>query len=305
MLYGEALTRPLTIRGTSMSATKPLLASLALGLLAFAMAPAFQDGGDKDAKAKDKKKAGEPFADVEIADDVKDVPAKDLRAGGDEKKRYFLIAPKEKKPPKDGYALLLVMPGGTGEANMHSFVRRIWMNALPEDWAIAQMVSVMWKPDQETIWPTRFSRVPGQKFTTEEFFAAVVEDVQKEQKLKIDRARIFQMGWSSGGPAEYAIALQEKHLVTGSYVAMSVFHEKDHANDLEWAKGQAFFLDHSPEDTQCRYEFATLAQEKLKKAGAAVELVTYKGGHGWYDDPYSRMKKGFAWLDENHGKPVK
>lgn len=267
-----------------------------------------KDGAKKDGKGK---KGAEGFGDVVIQDDVKDVPAKDLRAAGDEQKRYFLIAPKEKRPPTAGYALLVVMPGGTGEASFHNFVRRIWTEAIPDDWVVAQLVCVMWKPDQKTIWPTRFTRtggaagVPGQEFTTEEYFAAVVDDVQKVQKLKVDPARVYQMGWSSGGPAEYAIALQEKHLVTGSYVAMSVFHDKEFANDLKWAKGQAFFLDHSPDDTTCKFEHATLAKEQLGKAGATVELVTYPGGHAWVDDPYARMRKGFAWLDENHGKPAR
>jgi predicted esterase len=256
--------------------------------------------GDKP----DKKKKGEPapFADVEISKDVEKVAAKDLRALGDEKKRYFLIEPRKDRPPAGGYALLVVMPGGTGEASFHNFVRRAWMNAVPDDWVVAQMVCVMWRPDQKTIWPTRLDKVPGQQFTTEEYFAAVVEDVQKTQKYKVDPARVFQMGWSSGGPAAYAIALQEKRLVTGSYVAQSVFFESQLAAPLKFAPGQAFFLDHSPTDETCRFSMAKLAQEKLTKSGATVELVTYKGGHGWSDEPYLRMKKGFEWLEKNHGK---
>jgi predicted esterase len=255
-------------------------------------------------KPAKEKKSDAGFADFPIDDDVKDVPCKDLHVGSEEKQRYFLFSPKEKKAPAAGYALLIVMPGGTGEASFNNFVRRIWQETIPEDWVVAQLVCVKWKPDQTVIWPTRFDRAAGQKFTTEEYFAAVVDDVQKVQKLKIDPARIYQMGWSSGGPAEYAIALQEKHLVTGSYVAMSVFHD-ELLPDIKHAKGQAFFLDHSPDDERCKFEFATKAKEELTKAGATVELVTYQGGHGWNDDPYARMKKGFAWLEKSHGKPVR
>jgi predicted esterase len=86
---------------------------------------------------------------------------------------------------------------------------------------------------------------------------------------------------------------------------MSVFFEKELDKELKNAKGRAFFLDHSPDDTTCKFENAEKAQERLKKEGAAVELVTYKGGHGWKDDPYARLKKGFAWLEKNHAKPEK
>jgi predicted esterase len=245
-------------------------------------------------------------AAVEIDDDVKEVPAKDLRAGGDEHKRYFLIGADEaRKPPSSGFALLVVMPGGPGGAEFTSFVRRIFREACPDDWVIAQLVSVKWTPDQSVIWPTRFSRVNGMQFTTEEFLAAVVEDVRRKQKLRIDPSRIFQMGWSSSGPAEYAIALHEDRIVTGSYVAQSVFHSDELAGVLKHARGHAFFLDHSPDDETCRFSFSEEAKEKLGKEGAKVELVTYAGGHGWLDDPYARMRKGFAWLEENHGKPAR
>lgn len=242
------------------------------------------------------------FADFEIAADVKDVPCRDLRAGAHEKQRYFLFEPREKRAPAAGHALLVVMPGGSGEASFNNFVRRVWREAVPKDWVVAQLVSVKWKPEQTIIWPTRFSRVPAMKFTTEEYFAAVVEDVRKVRKLRIDPARVYQLGWSSGGPAEYAIALQEERPVTASYVSMSVFHRDELSSVLKHARGQAFFIDHSPDDTQCRFELAELARDELRKAGATVEFVTYAGGHGWHDDPFARMRKGFAWLDEHHGK---
>jgi predicted esterase len=75
--------------------------------------------------------------------------------------------------------------------------------------------------------------------------------------------------------------------------------------ELKNAKGRTFFLDHSPDDTTCRFDNAEKAQARLNKEGAAVELVTYKGGHGWNDDPFTRLKKGFAWMEKNHAKPEK
>lgn len=268
--------------------------NLAIGALAFAAPVAL---GPLAAQAPQKQ-----TSDYTVADDVKDVPAKELHALGNEKQRYFLIGPRsnEKAPPA-GYALLLVLPGGDGSADMTSFVRRIWKECAPKDWIVAELVSVRW-PGSEVIWPTRRPPVAGAKFTTEEFVDAVVSDVTKTQKLKIDPARVYQLGWSSGGPAEYAIALQEKPPVTASYVAMSVFLEKQLEPDLKNARARAFFLDHSPDDTTCRFEHAQRALERLKKEGAAVELVTYKGGHGWNDDPFTRITKGFAWMEKNHSR---
>lgn len=241
-------------------------------------------------------------SDYTVADDVKDVPAKELHALGNERQRYFLIGPRagEKAPPA-GFALLLVMPGGDGGPDMTSFVRRVFKECAPKDWVVAQLVSARW-PGSDVIWPTRRSPAAGMKFSTEEFVDAVVSDVTKTQKLKVDPARVYQLGWSSGGPAEYAISLQEKPPVTASYIAMSVFLEKQLEPDLKNAKSRAYFLDHSPDDRICKFEHAQRAQERLKKEGATVELVTYAGGHGWNDDPFTRLKKGFAWMEKNHAK---
>src|SRR5262249_2899933 len=159
-------------------------------------------------------------------------------------------------------ALLLVLPGGDGSADFNGFVKNIWDSACPEDFVVAQLVSVKWSPDQKSIWPTKLGQANGMKFTTQEFVAAVIEDVKTKQKLRIDPARPYQLAWSSGGPAAYAISLEDKRPVTGSYVAMSVFHPGE-LGSLKNAKGQAYFLDHSPDDTTCRFEDALDAKEKL------------------------------------------
>src|SRR5262245_47675447 len=86
-------------------------------------------------------------------DDVADVPSQDLRAGKDDNKRYFLIGPaKDAKAPKDGYGLVLILPGGPGTADFHPFVKRIYKNALPEGYVAAQPVAVKWADKQEVVW---------------------------------------------------------------------------------------------------------------------------------------------------------
>ena len=40
------------------------------------------------------------------------------------------------------------------------------------------------------------------------------------------------------------------------------------------------------------------AQAKLSKAGGAVTLVTYEGGHGWHGDVFGTIRAGFEWLEK-------
>src|SRR5262249_42979507 len=73
--------------------------------------------------------------------DVADIPSKELKAGGDADKRYFLIGPnKDAKGPTDGYGLVVILPGGDGSAEFNPFVRRIYKNALPDGYLAAQPV---------------------------------------------------------------------------------------------------------------------------------------------------------------------
>src|SRR5262249_34223976 len=142
-------------------------------------------------------------------------------AGGDERKRYFLIGPKKgAKAPAAGYGLIVVMPGGPGTADFHPFVKRVFKYAVPDGYLVAQPVAVMWTGSQEVVWPTAKLKAAQMRFTTEEFVAAVIRDVRDRQK--VDAGRVFTLSWSSSGPAAYAIALSSKD-VTGSLVAMSVY----------------------------------------------------------------------------------
>src|SRR5712692_7867075 len=97
---------------------------------------------------------------VRAQEDAANVPSKDLDAAGDPDKRFFLIGPIEgAKAQKDGYKLLLVLPGGDGSANFNPFVRRILKNALPDGYIIAQLVAKAWSNDPNRIvWPTKSLR---------------------------------------------------------------------------------------------------------------------------------------------------
>lgn len=230
-----------------------------------------------------------------------DVPSRDLKVGKDENKHYFLIGPaKDAKAPKDGFGLVIIMPGGPGSAEFHSFVKRIFKTAIPDGYIVAQPVAVKWTKDQELVWPTAGTKkdVKDAKFTTEEFVEAVIDDVAA--KNKVDPRRVFTLSWSSSGPAAYAISLTSKK-VSGSLVAMSVF-QPDRLPDLTAAKGHPYYLYHSRDDRVCPYRMAEQAEKELTKAGAKVKLVEYEGGHGWRGPLYDDIRGGIEWLEKNGGK---
>jgi predicted esterase len=234
-------------------------------------------------------------------DDVADVPSRDLVAGKDKQKRYFLIGPaKEAKAPRAGYGLIVVLPGGPGTPNFHPFVKRIYKNAVPEGYLVAQLVAVKWKADQEIVWPTATLKAEGMEFGTEQLIDAVIDDVATRHR--IDTRRVFTLSWSSGGPAAYAASLTSKK-VTGSFIAMSVFNPK-YLPDLKKARGHAYCVYHSRADRVCPYRMAEQAGRDLKKSGAKVKLVEYQGGHGWRGPLYDDIREGIRWLQENHAAPA-
>jgi predicted esterase len=234
-------------------------------------------------------------------EDVTNVPSELARAGGDQNKQYFLIGGgADIKTPEERFNLVLVLPGGDGSGDFNPFVRRIWKNALSEKYIIAQLVAVQWNEQQRVVWPVRGSKVQGQKFTTEQFAEAVIRDVK--EKYKVNDACIFTLSWSSGGPAAYAISMYGRTSVMGSYVAMSVFRPDEY--NLARAKGHAYFIDHSPDDTVCPFRMAEEARDVLSERGAKVKMVAYDGGHGWRGNVYGRLREGFAWLEENTGMSV-
>jgi predicted esterase len=220
---------------------------------------------------------------------------KDLRANNDENMRFFLIGPATKEEPKDGYHLLLVLPGGDGSADFHGFVKNMLNNAMPENYIIAQLVAPIWTAGEDRIiWPTENSRDPKMKFPTEKFIDAVVADVKKLHK--IDPKHIYALGWSSGGPPVYYAATRKDTPLTGAFVAMSVFkpHELPPNPKLT---GRKFYILHSPTDF-IKMTFPNNAKRTLSAAGAKVTLKTYEGGHGWVGDPFGMIRAGMDWLEQ-------
>jgi beta-lactamase regulating signal transducer with metallopeptidase domain/predicted esterase len=250
-----------------------------------------------DSAQKQPKRQENPLADVA------DIPSQELKAAGDANKRYLLIGPKKNtKPPAEGYGLVVIMPGGDGSADFHPFVKRIFKNALSDQYVAAQPIAVQWTPNQEIVWPTKTTPVAKMKFGTEEFLEAVIDDVAKKHKL--DRTRVFSLSWSSSGPAAYAASLQNKHSIMGSFIAMSVFNPT-FLPPLKEAKGHAYYLYHSQQDRVCPYRMAEQAKNSLTENGAKVRLETYEGGHGWRGNVYHDIRNGIEWLEKNQEKASK
>jgi predicted esterase len=225
-------------------------------------------------------------------DDIADVPAQDLTVADEPKQRYFLIGD-TKKAPEEGFGLLLVLPGGDGSADFHPFVKRIYKNALPEGYLVAQLVAVPSGNVRQIVWPTAKAKDAKQTFTTESFVTNVIGEVNA--KHKIDAERIFTLSWSSGGPAAYVASLEKDTAIKGSLVAMSIFPLHD-LKPFTAAKGQKYFLLHSPQDKTCPYFHTRMAKTQLTNAGAAVEVKDYEGGHGWKGNIWGNIAAGIEWL---------
>ena len=247
------------------------------------------DGGKKDGETAAKEK-----------DEADDLPTQDKKADGDEQKRYLVHGPaKDEKQPKDGWKILYVLPGGNGGEDFKGFVKNMRKQVFHDGYLVVQLIAPKWTENQPVTWPTKAVPLPEAKFTTEEFLAAVHKEVTKDRKA--DPKYVFALGWSSGGPPVYQIALQDKSPLTGAYVAMSVFKPKEYSN-LANAKGKPFFIDHSPDDKTCPFRMAEDARDTLKKSGAKVEFVTYEGGHGWKGPIWDRLRKGLEHLEKFAGK---
>ena len=229
--------------------------------------------------------------------DVADITGQDVRIGGDDKKRYFLIGARDSRPPAAGYGLLVVLPGGDGSADFQPFVRRIHKNALDGSWLIAEAVAPKWdeRQFQQVVWPTAGSRYPAAKFTTEGFIRDIIADAKA--RAKIDPRRVILLGWSSGGPACYATVLRKDSAVTGAFIAMSVFRPEE-LPPLADAGGKPIFLLQSPQDAITPIRHAEAAEKGLRAAGAKVLLRRYEGGHGWRGDIWKMIRDGTGWLDQ-------
>ena len=214
----------------------------------------------------------------------------------DEHKRYVLHGPGEDaEEPKDGWKLLVVMPGGDGSADFAPFVGRIRENALDDEWLIAQMIAPVWAENQakSNVWPTKLNPWPKMEFTCEELFEEVVEHVAQEHPL--DERYLFTLAWSSSGTLAYTLALGKETPVTGTFIAMSVY-KPNLLPSLKHAKGRLFYILHSPEDF-IPIAMAEEARDQLEKKHAEVEYATYAGGHGWHGDVFGMLRTGFEWLE--------
>lgn len=236
---------------------------------------------------------------ADVPPDIADMLVQELRARGDARMRYFVIH-KPTPPPAQGWRTLFVLPGGSGDAQFQPFVTRIAKNALPEGYLVVQLVAPIWTTQQakNIVWPGKGSGVPEMKFTTTEFFLTVRAEVEKAHKL--DSHHCFTLTWSSSGMSGYALSVLPKSGITGTFVAMSVFHPGA-LPPLAAAKGHPYFLHHSPQDF-IPIAQAETARDMLQKAGATVELQTYEGGHGWRGNIFGDIRKGIQWLENQQSK---
>ncbi len=226
-------------------------------------------------------------------DDVATVPSQKRQVGDEQRQSYFLIPPAVDKAPQAGFGLLVILPGGDGSEALHPFVKRIRKYAVPDDFAVAQPIALKWSDSQQVVWPTKDLKVAKQQFSTEEFVEAVIKDVAAIHA--IDPQRVYCMGWSSSGPAVYALALRKETAVQGTYIAMSVYKPKQ-LPPLANSKGRSIYIEHSPDDRVCPYWMARQAHRDLKQAGARTTLATYRGGHGWRGNVYGRIRAALKWL---------
>jgi predicted esterase len=241
-------------------------------------------------------KTGMPVVDKAQVADAGYVPIEERFAEGDTNKLYFLIGRTNlAAASKPGYRLLIVLPGGEAGRDFQPFIKRIYQNALPAGYLVAQLVAPKWDEKQfaQIVWPTDKSRYPTMKFSTEVFVKAVILEVEKQHKL--DARCIFTLSWSAGGPAAYAVSLTPGTRVTGSFVAMSVFRPEQ-LPDLTVSEGRAYYLLHSREDF-IPIAMAEKARDMLGFNGAIVRLQTYEGGHGWQGDIYGKIRAGIEWLE--------
>jgi predicted esterase len=240
----------------------------------------------------DAKEKPQPSAEAEreeVAEEDMPTPIKVAVGQGEGE---YLFAPAREKPA----GLLVVLPGGDGSADFHPFVRNIGRGALEGRYAVAQPLATKWTAEQEIVWPSAKLKVPGMKFGTEDLVAKVVEDVAG--KHKIDRKRVFVLGWSSGGPPSYATLMQKESPATGALVAMSVY-QPNYLPAPKNAAGRSFYILHSRQDQVCPFRMAEQARDVLKRAGAIVEFAEYDGGHGWHGDIFGNIRAGVDWLEKS------
>lgn len=213
----------------------------------------------------------------------------------DPRKRWILHAPLDQEPPSDGYGLLLVFPGGDGSLEFANFVADGIRPRAGRDFAVVQMIAppISEGDDSAVVWPQELLGDDRVDFTMEPVVDSVLAAVREE--LAIDPERVFSMGWSSGGPPAYAVALREGSPVRGGLVVMSVY-KPALLPPRDSAAGRGFYILHSPQDF-IPMRFPESAADDLKAHGARVRLETYEGGHGWVGDATDHISRAVRWLE--------
>ena len=226
------------------------------------------------------------------------VPAQELYAQNDPRKRYLLIGVRpDNSPPPDGYHLLVVLPGGAGDADFQYFVKRMQAWGLPPGYLIAELIAPHWTKTQmqNLVWPTRTNTLPGVGFPTETFVEDVIGDVKA--RYPIHAQHVYTLGWASGGPACYAAALQPSTQTRGAFIAMSVFLPAS-LPPLKQAQGRRFYLQQPLDTPFAPLEMAAQARDRLRASHADAQLATVEGGYGWHGRVYEQIRRGIDWLEQ-------
>jgi RNA polymerase sigma factor (sigma-70 family) len=230
----------------------------------------------------------------------------DLESGGepearnadrDPMKKYYVLKPGSLAPGQR-LPLLLILPGGPGQAvEVLPFARRLLAEA-GRDYVLALLSAPVWEPGNPNriVWPKQGDGIAAAKFTTETFVKAVYEELTREGRADGKRALVF--GWSSGGPPVYATALSaEMPPFAGYYVLASVFRP-DWLPPLDGARGKRFYLQQGTTDRVTAIHWARTAKQMLEKHGAQVQLESFEGGHGFaMPDVYGSFRQALRWLE--------
>jgi RNA polymerase sigma factor (sigma-70 family) len=218
------------------------------------------------------------------------------KAGGDAQMRYYLLRPRD-LPAEARPRLLLVMPGGNGQAqDFLPFVTDLARELAP-DYLVALLSAPQWTAGQaqRVVWPRRGDGIAAARFTTEDFVKAVFDDVKHSGAAATDNAVLF--GWSSAGPAVYATALSRPAPASMRYYVLSSVFRSGRLPPLNAAKGKRFYLQQGDDDPITPLRWAEQAEKELSAAGARVHLETFEGGHGFVmGDVYPSVRRALRWL---------
>lgn len=230
------------------------------------------------------------FITASFGEVAAEVQYKKCFAKGDQSKAYYLAGTPEMSPvPKDGFALVIVIPDTEDLSNCESFVKQLCKQSLSNKYLVAQLAPAELTEKKTPVWPT------------EQLVRDIVQEVGA--KYSLDTNLIFTLSWGSGGPAAYAVSLQESKIVTGSYIAMSPF-EPETLPPLSSAKGHAYAIECSPVSEVCPISVAQKAYKSLRANGAVVKVVQNKDDKEWVVNSFPRIRYGIKWLEANHGKAV-